>query len=163
LPIQKDYETAQRIVWLTNAITNHRNRRLQVVGLTSRQHDALRFILNYADSQAVTAADVMGELRLSQSTVSSIIGNMESKGFIVRETDVNDTRKSLVRPTQKARELREALKNFAIETEQAILGGMNETEKAEFNRLLQHALDNLTALHENVKSEYQYSQEEKEK
>ena len=93
--------------------------------------------------------DVMDSLQLSQSTVAGIIKRLESKGLIERRTSEKDSRKSIISPTEKGLKLETILKKKAVETETILLQGMTEEEQAEFNRLLQKALDNTNIAREN--------------
>lgn len=145
--IQKSqFQTASRVVQLGNSVTWLKNQNTQFMGLTATQSEAIRFVLkNYAEKE-LTAADLMEHLHLSQSTVAGIIKRLENKSFIKRTTAVGDSRKSIITPTEDGLHLEEDLKLAAVDTEQIIVQGMTPTEQAEFNRLLQKALDNVNAV-----------------
>lgn len=136
------FQTASKIVRLGNAVTWLRNRKTQSFGLTASQSEVIRYILKH-DNQPLTALELIENLQLSQSTIAGILQRLEAKGFIIREADRNDNRKSIILPTEAGFQLREALKETALETEEFLLSGMSETEKSQFGALLQKALDNM--------------------
>ena len=136
------FQTASKIVRLGNAITWLRNQKTQSLGLTASQSEVIRYILKH-DSQPITAIELIENLQLSQSTIAGILQRLEAKGFIIRETHQNDNRKSIILPTEAGFQLREALKETALETEEFLLNGMSETEKSQFGYLLQKALNNM--------------------
>lgn len=140
-----EYATVRKILQLSNSITNYRNRRMQEKELTSTQFDAIRYILKNHDNKEITAADVMGYLKLSQSTVAGILSRLEEKELIIRKPHETDARKSIIMPTEKGLKLEEYLKKTAMEMENILMQNMTEKEQVEFNRLLQMALDNINS------------------
>lgn len=145
--IQKSqFQTASRVVQLGNAVTWLKNQSSQFMGLTSTQSEAIRFILKNYTNKDLTAADLMDQLHLSQSTVAGIIKRLEDKSLIRRTTAPDDSRKCIITPTKKGLQLEEDLKRTAVETEHILVQGMTDSEQAEFNRLLQKALDNVNTV-----------------
>lgn len=142
--IQKSqFQTTTHAVQLGNAITWMKNQKTQFINLTATQGDAIRYILKNYDEKLITAADLMKNLQLSQSTVAGIIQRLEEKELITRSVAQSDARISIIHPTEKGMELEEKLKQSAVETEAILLQGMTQEEQTEFNRLLQKALDNI--------------------
>ena len=146
---KSQFQTATRVVQLGNAVTWIRNQKSQFMGLTAAQGEVIRHILKNYESQELTANDLVKKLKLSQSTLAGIISRLEAKELIYRKTDENDNRKSIIYPTEKGLELEETLKVKAVETEAILLQGMTLEEQAEFNRLLQIALNNVNTAREN--------------
>ena len=112
--------------------------------LTSSQSEAIRYILKNHHDREITAADVMENLRLSQSTVAGIIKRLESKDLITRRVMDNDNRKSVILPTEKGLKLDNKLRQTAADVEAQLVSGMSGDEINTFNTLLQKALDNIT-------------------
>lgn len=139
-----DFETAHRIMHLGNALIYYRNWIVDKEDLTSTQSEAIRFILDQATSRQVTASDVMTALQLSQSTVAGILKRLSDKGLITRTADEHDLRKSIITPTQKGLDMEKMLHDGALQVESVLLQGMSPSEAAQFNLLLQRALDNMT-------------------
>lgn len=139
----QEYVTVQKILQLSNSITNYRNLRMQEKELTSTQYDAIRYILKNPDNKEITASDLMDHLKLSQSTVAGILSRLEEKELIMRRPHSTDARKSIIIPTEKGLKLEEYLKKTAAEMENILMQNMSVKEQEEFNRLLQIALDNM--------------------
>lgn len=146
---KSQFQTATRAIQLGNAITWIKNQTTQFLGLTATQSEAIRYILKHHEEKPLTAGDLMEALHLSQSTVAGIIQRLEDKELITRFASPENTRKSIISPTSKGLELEEKLKQIALETEDLLHKGMTPEEQAEFDRLLQKALDNANRAREN--------------
>ncbi len=142
---RSQFQTATRAIQLGNAVSYIKNQRTQLMGLTSTQSEAIRYILKNYREKPLSAANLMEYLQLSQSTVAGIIQRLEQKELIERTVSEADARKSIIKPTTKGLELEEALKQSAVETEALLLNGMTREEQEQFNYLLQKALDNMNA------------------
>lgn len=134
------FKTASLLVKLGNAVTYYRNKKMESIDLTSVQSDAFIDILR---NPGITASEMKDHIQLSQSTVAGIIGRLESKHLISKTVDAHDARKVFLYPTDQGLLLEEKLKEIALETQQFLVEGMNESEQAEFARLLEIALNNL--------------------
>lgn len=137
------FQTAARARQLGNAITTLRNSNAPFTGLTAAQSEAIRYILKHHEKAPLTAAHLMTALHLSQSTVAGIIHRLEDKELITRTAAPGDSRKSLIRPTEKGLQLEEQLRASAAQTQQILFRGMTEEEQREFDRLLELALRNI--------------------
>ncbi|MBQ7846943.1 MAG: MarR family transcriptional regulator [Clostridia bacterium] len=142
--MDKHYYFPRKVIMLGNAVTNDRNRKMQSYQLTCTQSDAIRYILKNSEKKQVSAADLMEQLGLSQSTVAGVLKRLEEKELILRRTSPEDQRKVLLFPTEKGLELRKILKENARHTEETLIRGMSEEEVMEFDRLLSLALENIT-------------------
>ena len=145
---KSQFQTAEQIIRLGNAVTWIKNQKTQFMNLTATQSEAIRYILKNYEEKEITAADLMANLHLSQSTVAGIIQRLVKKGLIDKKTDTNDGRKNIIIPTGKGVELENRLKQTAVATEEIIVKGMSNEEQKEFNRLLQIALDNTGKIRE---------------
>ncbi len=137
------FKTATRLVQLGNAVTYFRNIKEKEIGLTSVQSDAMRAIL---ENPGITAVMLKEKMRLSQSTMAGILFRLERKGIIMKSADEKDGRKAILSATELGEALAESLKITALETQRELTAGMSCEEKAEFDRLLQIALDNMHAI-----------------
>ncbi len=138
------FRTSSKIRLLGNAVAKLKNKRTQFMNLTSTQSEAIRYILKNHNDCEITAADIMENLRLSQSTVAGIIKRLEGKDLITRRVMDNDNRKSVILPTEKGLRLDEKLRQTAAGVEEQLVSGMSSSEIETFNILLQKALDNIT-------------------
>ena len=138
------YKTGRLLVQLGNAVSWFRNQKMQSIDLTSSQSEVIRYMLLHQDA-CVTAGDLMVQLGLSQSTVAGILKRLEKKSLLIRQTDMADARRSRILLTKEGLALERNLKEIAFQTEEILLQGMTEEEQAQFNRLLQVALENMSA------------------
>lgn len=136
------YKTGQLFVQLGNAVTWYRNGRMKALGLTSSQSGVMRYIQKNRDKN-VTAGELMTKLYLSKPTISKIIKQLEKKGLLERHVDESDFRKRIITLTEKGLSLESELLYIGVETESILLRGMQNEEKAEFQRLLWIALNNI--------------------
>ena len=136
----EQFKTASLIVKLGNAVTYYRNLKMENIDLTSVQSDAIIAALR---NPGITATQIREDLQLSQSTVAGILSRVEGKGLLTKTVDQEDGRKAILQPTEQGLLLEEPLKEIALETQQALVEGMTQTEQEEFVRLLQIALDNM--------------------
>lgn len=140
------FKTTSLIVKLGNAVTYYRNLKMQNIDLTSVQSDAIIAMLR---NPGITASQLKDQLQLSQSTIAGIIARLDSKGLIKKTVNSQDARKAILNLTEQGLQLEDRLKEIALETQQSLVEGMNETEQAEFSRLLQIALDNMNRIRTN--------------
>ena len=119
----RQFRAASLIVQLGNAVTYYRNLKMEHIGLTSVQSDALIAALR---NPGITAARLKEQLQLSQSTVAGILSRVAGKGLIEKKADQEMP-----------------LKEIALETQQSLVEGMSEAEQEEFIRLLDIALENM--------------------
>jgi len=136
----KEFVTASLIVKLGNAVTYYRNMKMEDIGLTSVQSDALIATLR---NPQITASQLKEHLNLSQSTVAGIIERLESKGLLTKVSDPDDARKTHLIPTEKGRQLEGTLREIAFSIQKSLMNGMSADEQSEFSKLLGIALDNM--------------------
>lgn len=138
------YKTSGGMIKLSNALIWFRNQELGAFDLTSSQFEVVRYLLQHRDCDT-TAGDLMRKLELSQSTVAGILKRLNGKGLIERRTDEHDARRDFVTLTERGIALEESLQGIAVKTEGILLQGMSEAERAEFDRLLNIALENMNS------------------
>ncbi len=141
--MKNKYLTACNIVRLSNFIIYYKNMRLEELGLTSTQYDAIKYILRNKEKKDMTACDLINNLNLSQSTIAGIISRLEEKEFITRKTDPSDTRKSLIFPTEKTLNLEISLRKIGDEIEDLLLNKLSLDQQSEFNKFLETSLENI--------------------
>ena len=83
----RDLRITPRVVKLSNAVANCRNRHLAGFGLTPCQVVALRLILL---NPGISVSELMKHPAISQSVVSGIIARPEKNGFVQKTTGEDD-------------------------------------------------------------------------
>lgn len=140
---EQEYITASLLVKLGNAISWYKNQIMKTIDLTSSQSEAIQYIIKNRNDKCLTAADLMKNLELSQSTIAGIIRRLEQKNLIECTTALDDKRQTIISVTPQSLKLEEQLQKTAVETENILLSGMSENEQKEFKRFLRIALENM--------------------
>ncbi len=133
-------KTIALIFRLNNALTKQKNKEKAKYDLTSIQADVLIYILLNADKGEINQLDIQAVFKLTNPTVSGIVDRLEEKDFIKRAKSQKDARFRRLLPMPKGQELLDVLTKSAHNAEEAFLVDMTETEKDEFERLLNIAL-----------------------
>ena len=69
------------------------------------------------------------------------MNRLEEKGFIARETDLNDTRKKTVKSTNEALAMAKKLKKTMDQFEDDLLSALNNDEKQRLKEYLMRIID----------------------
>ncbi|TQL46976.1 DNA-binding MarR family transcriptional regulator [Homoserinimonas aerilata] len=84
-------------------------------------------------------------LQLDRSTVADVVLRMERRGLIARVRDEGDRRRNILSLTEQGSEELATLLPHAERVNEALVGGLDERDRAELNRLLGILLDTQTA------------------
>lgn len=111
---------------LSRLLRRRLNATLQGLGITAIQSRVIFYILENSPRQPVYQRDIENVFRLSRSTATGILQQLERKGILVRESVAQDARlKSLV-PTAAAVELNEQVRACLRQTETLLTHGLSE-------------------------------------
>ena len=91
----------------------------------------------------VNQRDLEYALGIKASSVSSLVRNLEQKGFIRCERLPQDTRNKRVLLTEKGMEVRTVLDNARDQAEARLVRGMSEDEQEMMRRCLRKVMENL--------------------
>ena len=134
---------------MINCISNRlRNRSQEVhtqLGIGSAQGKILNYVLVESEAHSVYQKDLEREFGLRPSTVT------EQKKLIQRVSDEWDGRYKKIVFTEKARSMKDRIRQEVEETEHLLLQGITEQEKQEFLRIAGKMLQNLEAERTNEK------------
>ena len=109
--------------------------------LTAAQSHILCYI-TYRKSPPC-ARDIEEAFQLSHPTVSGILSRMEQKEFIEMRPDALDRRCKRIYIREKGLEVDEIMHQTVRSTEERMVQGFTEEEKAQFTDLLCRAIDNM--------------------
>jgi MarR family transcriptional regulator, lower aerobic nicotinate degradation pathway regulator len=125
----------------TTAVGEHYYASANAVGL-SVQEARLLFVLSLAPSNmlGLTAA-----LNVPKSTMSGLIGRMESAGLIMREQDPNDRRNLLASPTAQGSAAAKAFAEDLASRVSGVLSGLDAREQSDLAAILSEILVGLEA------------------
>lgn len=134
---------------MINCISNRlRNRSQEVhtqLGIGSAQGKILNYVLVESEAHSVYQKDLEREFGLRPSTVTEMLNALEQKKLIQRISDEWDGRYKKIVFTEKARSMKDRIRQEIEETEHLLLQGITEQEKQEFLRIAGKMLQNLEA------------------
>ena len=140
---------------MINCISNRlRNRSQEVhtqLGIGSAQGKILNYVLVESEAHSVYQKDLEREFGLRPSTVTEMLNALEQKKLIQRVSDEWDGRYKKIVFTEKARSMKDRIRQEVEETEHLLLQGITEQEKQEFLRSAGKMLQNLEAVRTNEK------------
>ena len=140
---------------MINCISNRlRNRSQEVhtqLGIGSAQGKILNYVLLESEAHSVYQKDLEREFGLRPSTVTEMLNALEQKKLIQRVSDEWDGRYKKIIFTEKARSMKDRIRQEVEETEHLLLQGITEQEKQEFLRIAGKMLQNLEAERTNEK------------
>ena len=140
---------------MINCISNRlRNRSQEVhtqLGIGSAQGKILNYVLVESEAHSVYQKDLEREFGLRPSTVTEMLNALEQKKLIQRVSDEWDGRYKKFVFTEKARSMKDRIRQEVEETEHLLLQGITEQEKQEFLRIAGKMLQNLEAERTNEK------------
>ena len=140
---------------MINCISNRlRNRSQEVhtqLGIGSAQGKILNYVLVESEAHSVYQKDLEREFGLRPSTVTEMLNALEQKKLIQRVSDEWDGRYKKIVFTEKARSMKDRIREEVEETEHLLLQGITEQEKQEFLRIAGKMLQNLEAERTNEK------------
>ena len=118
---------------MTNALAS--------MDLTAAQGHIMGFISHR--SHPPCARDIEEAFQLSHPTVSGILSRLEQKEFIEMRPDALDRRCKRIYIREKGLEVDEIMHQTVRSTEERMVQGFTEEEKAQFTDLLCRAIDNM--------------------
>lgn len=140
---------------MINCISNRlRNRSQEVhtqLGIGSAQGKILNYVLVESEAHSVYQKDLEREFGLRPSMVTEMLNALEQKKLIQRVSDEWDGRYKKIIFTEKARSMKDRIRQEVEETEHLLLQGITEQEKQEFLRIAGKMLQNLEAERTNEK------------
>lgn len=94
-----------------------------------------------AEENALLAGEISKKLSMSTSRVAAVLGSLEKKALIERQTDPQDKRRVAVHITQAGRAFNAQKREHVIAHMQRMLEQLGENDAAEYVRLTRRALE----------------------
>lgn len=98
------------------------------------------------EGRQIAAGEISRQLNMTTSRIAAVLGSLQKKGFITRETDSEDKRRVLVELTQRGRDFRAERKADALRHMQQMLMRLGEDDAREFVRLMKRMSEILPEL-----------------
>lgn len=130
-----------------NKISNRLRRRCRAVqeaiGISGAQGNILDYILVEGEKRSIYQKEIEREFGLRPSTATEALQNLEKRGLIRRIPDEQDGRYKRIVFTEKASQVKEALRQEIRQSEELLLRGISSEEKTVFLEIAERMLENL--------------------
>lgn len=136
-------ETGKMINRISNRLRRRSKKAQETIGITGAKGNILDYILVESEKHNVYQKEIEKEFGLRPSTATEVLKSLEDAGLIVRIPDETDGRFKKIVFTQKAEEIRSALREEIEESEEILLRGISPEEQACFMRITAKMLENL--------------------
>ena len=136
-------ETGKMINRISNRLRRRSRAIQEAIGISGAQGNILDYILIESPSHSVYQKEIEKEFGLRPSTATEALKSLEMQGLIRRKPEEHDGRYKRIVFTEKASEIKSALREQIQESEALLLRGISEAEKEEFLRIAARMLENL--------------------
>lgn len=136
-------ETGKMINRISNRLRRRSKKAQETIGITGAKGNILDYILVESEKHNVYQKAIEKEFGLRPSTATEVLKSLEDAGLIVRIPDETDGRFKKIVFTQKAEEIRSALREEIEESEEILLRGISPEEQECFMRITAKMLENL--------------------
>ena len=92
--------------------------------------------------RALSSSEIVKESSMDKVKVSRAIARLREKEFVKRDIDGDDRRRSVLRLTDRGREVYETLVPLVLEVEDSLLEGLNSSERELLVRLMEKVRTN---------------------
>lgn len=118
----------------------HANKFLKDYGINAGQ---LPFFMNIVKNPGITQEELSKILKIDKSTTAKAVKILCQKGYLTKQTSKEDKRVYKLFPTEKAKNIEEAIIRKAFEWDRDILlNNLNKDEKEHAYKLLSHIANN---------------------
>ncbi|MCE9533009.1 MAG: MarR family transcriptional regulator [Planctomycetes bacterium] len=126
-----------------HALEKAMNEELAAHGITYQQWQVLAW-LSLAGGE-MTQGDLIERLKIEPPTLAGILERMERSGWVVRETDPEDRRKKIVRPTPAVEPVWKRMVTCAKQVRARAFRGLDEATVRQTREVLATVLENLSS------------------
>jgi DNA-binding MarR family transcriptional regulator len=137
--LRNSYGSRLRI--LHNCIDQRMTTALADMELTASQGRILAWMVHRSDPPC--AKDIEDAFHLTHPTVSGLLSRLEKKGFLEFRPDAVDRRCKRIYLLPKGKECNEMLHSTIQVTEEKLVEGFTEEEKAQFSAFIERAMHNM--------------------
>ena len=136
-------ETGKMINRISNRLRRRSRQIQEAIGISGAQGNILDFILVESSRRSIYQKEIEKEFGLRPSTATEALKQLEEKGLICRIPEEKDGRYKRIVFTEKAEEVREALRREIEESEAILVRGITPEEKKCFLETAGKMLKNL--------------------
>lgn len=138
--------------WLFGAVTrlhhNYMHSFMRAQGLTEITHPRLLFLIEALENKGQGPAqnELAAMLSVSPASIAVSLKRMEKSGLITRVADENDSRRNIIRTTEKSRELLAQGQHMMKELLAHPFDGFSAAERAQLADFFQRIIANLESM-----------------
>lgn len=143
-PMQQNPDIGYLITNISYGLRQYFDRLFADYDITYPQSRVLTRLFSQLDKGDVNQRDLEYALGIKASSVSSLVRNLEQKGFVRCERVAEDTRNKRVILTEKGLEVRDLLDNARDQAEDALVRGLSQEQQENMRAYLRQVLENLS-------------------
>ncbi|HIQ73483.1 MAG TPA: MarR family transcriptional regulator [Candidatus Cottocaccamicrobium excrementipullorum] len=136
-------ETGKVINKISNRLRRRSRAVQEAIGISGAQGNILDYILVEGEKRSIYQKEIEREFGLRPSTATEALQNLEKRGLIRRIPDEQDGRYKRIVFTEKASQVKEALRQEIRQSEELLLRGISSEEKTVFLEIAERMLENL--------------------
>ena len=136
-------ETGKVINKISNRLRRRSRAVQEAIGISGAQGNILDYILVEGEKRSIYQKEIEREFGLRPSTATEALKNLEKRGLIRRIPDEQDGRYKRIVFTEKASQVKEALRQEIRQSEELLLRGISSEEKTVFLEIAERMLENL--------------------
>lgn len=140
----KDNQRDESVIMLVNSVSrlfrNNVRSEMRKKGLNESYHPIL---VHLSKNDGLTQQDLVSKTHLTAPSISVTLQKMEADGLIIRETDLNDKRKTIIRLTEKGFQLDEYHRDVFRGQDEECMKNISENEREIIRRGLEKIRENL--------------------
>jgi DNA-binding MarR family transcriptional regulator len=107
-----------------------------------------RIIFSLWQNDNIAISELARETALGKTTLTSMLDRLEQSGYIVRNIDNKDKRKTLIALSEKSKSIEDRHEAVSKEMTSLFYEGLSENQIDEFEDTLKHILSNLVKYEE---------------
>ncbi len=130
-----------KIACINRILARKADKKTLEYGITEEQGRMICY-LYYRKDKDIYLKNIENDIHLRKSSLTSLLNNLEKKGYIKRIVQKNDLRLKKIELTKKGDNLFCSLEKAFKESDNEVLENISKDEEKEFNRLLDKILDN---------------------
>ncbi|OMC79235.1 hypothetical protein BK130_18790 [Viridibacillus sp. FSL H8-0123] len=138
----KDVTFQHQFITIGHRMKTIGDKKLETYNLTLEQARFIGYLFQHED-EGISQKDMERAFQRKGSTISSIVHNLEKKGFIERKVDMKDERRRIIHVLPKGKNLVEDFNDFFKEMETTMVNGLDDKEKDALSNMLDKVINNL--------------------
>lgn len=95
------------------------------------------------EGDSITQKEICEKIPISKSTTSKMVANLVEKGYLRKERDEEDRRKTRIYLTDRREEIERIIRDIDREAEKNMIEGFDDVEREEVKGYLERILKNL--------------------